>query len=384
MPLMTRTDLEALMRPEAAPCVSLYMPCSPEGMDFRKGPIRFKGLLQEAEQALASHGSSAATIERILSPGRRLVDDPSFWQRQGLGFAYLADPGQARHHRLPHRTEQFAWVGERYYLKPLLPLLAPDGRFWLLALEQERVRLFAATREAIREIDLHDIPTNLRQAVGYDFSQRSLQFHTRAAREGAGRRAAMFFGHGDAGDDRKEELESFFRLVDAGLNRLIGDRSAPMVLAGVEYERAIFRRVSKYPNVLEAGIDGSPKPLDERTLLERARPIVEPVLAAERTAAAERFERMAGTPLATADLQQVLPAAQDGRVETLFVATDVTRWGRYDSEERTIEIHERPQAGDEDLLEVAALRTLTQGGTVHALPQAEIPCGGEIAALLRY
>ena len=69
---------------------------------------------------------------------------------------------------------------------------AGDGAFFVLALSQGSVRLFEGSRDGIRELDLADIPTSLRDAVGYDYEQRSLQFHTGA---GAGDWAAAWKGN---------------------------------------------------------------------------------------------------------------------------------------------------------------------------------------------
>jgi len=47
-------------------------------------------------------------------------------------------------------------------------------------------------------------------------------------------------------------------------------------------------------------------------------------------------------------------------------------------------VHETEEPGDEDLLDVAAIQTVLNSGTVYAVKAEEVPGGGPAAALFRY
>jgi len=47
-------------------------------------------------------------------------------------------------------------------------------------------------------------------------------------------------------------------------------------------------------------------------------------------------------------------------------------------------VNREPAVEDEDLFDVAAIRTLLNSGQVFAVPAEEVPGGGEVAAILRY
>jgi hypothetical protein len=81
---------------------------------------------------------------------------------------------------------------------------------------------------------------------------------------------------------------------------------------------------------------------------------------------------------------EALQAAADGCVSVLFVPVGVQRWGTFVDETREAVLHDSPEAGDEDLLNVLALRTWLHGGTVYAVAPVDMPDGGDVAALLRY
>jgi len=77
-------------------------------------------------------------------------------------------------------------------------------------------------------------------------------------------------------------------------------------------------------------------------------------------------------------------AAHQGRVETLFVALDVERWGRFDAQSGAVMLHDQAAPDNEDLLGLAVIFTLRGRGAVYAVPSGEVPDGGPAAAILRY
>ena len=379
MSLLTREQLELLAGSRNGPCVSIYLPTHKTGRDVRQDPIRFKNLLSEVQARLRERGMRDLAVNDFLAPVRGLLDDDEFWQHQSDGLAVFRSPDEWREYRLPLRFSELAQVDDRFYLKPLLPLISQDGRFYLIAISQKRVRLFQCTRFTDREIDLRDVPQSLRDAVGYDWEERSLQFHT-----AMGGRRALFHGQGAPDEDEKEEIAQFFRRVDEGVRSLLEDQTPPLVVAAADYEIPIYRDVSKYPRVVEEGVKGNPDSLKPDELREQAWRRVEPLYRAAREEAAARFHDLLGTGRASADLTEIVLAAHDGRVDTLFVACDAHRWGRFDSEARTVVEHAQRENGDADLLDLVAVEGLTRGGTVYALNEDDVPGEGVAAAIFRY
>lgn len=382
--LLNRSQVTRLARNGNGPHVSLFMPTHRAGREVAQDPVRFKNLVTRSEAELEAAGYSSRIVAETLAPARALLDDEFFWQHASDGLAVLLAAGQADVFRLPAVPEELVVVGDRAHLKPLLATLVGDGAFHVLALSQSSVRLFEATRDGIREIDLQDVPTSLRAAVGYDYEQRSLQFHTGAGPGKGGMRRAMFHGHGEGSDEDKAEVAEFLQLVDGGVHALIGELGGPIVLAGVGWVTAMYRGLTRIPDVLPDGIDGSPDRMSREELHQRAWAIVEPRFLAAAAASVGRYAELAGTPRASDDLAVVLRAAGEGRVESLHV--DVARqvWGRWSPEALEAEIHEEQRPGDRDLLDVAALTALENGAQVFATAPGSVPGGGPIAAVFRY
>ncbi len=389
MSALSKDHIRELLAPCDGPCVSLYLPTFRAGAETQQNPIRFKNLLREAQNQLEERGLRAGETEEILAGARALIDDGPFWQHQSDGLALFAARGFLRTHQLPRELPELAIVDDRFYLKPLFPLLTGDGRFYVLGLSMNHVRLLAGDREGLSEVELgDDVPHSLTDALGEDLTQRVLQFSVTNPAAQSRQGAPRFHGHGSGEDDVKPEIEKFFNLLDRGLRKRYLDRDghAPLVLAGVDYLLPLFREASEYPHLLEQGITGNPERLRPDELHQQAWTIVEPLFQEDQRRAAERFADLAGTGRGSSQLGEVLAAAHDGRVDTLWTAQGARLWGHFDPGSREVAVEEDGRRnGNEDLLDLAAVQTFLNGGTVFAVEPEAVPAEGEpLAALFRY
>lgn len=382
---LTRAELEVLMQPRDGVAISMYSPMIEAGPETQQNPIRFKNLVRRAVESLEERGWSQKDAEALLAPAAELVDDYEFWQHQSAGFACLVADGFFQYHRVPVEVRELVVIEDRFHLKPLLPLLTDDGRFYILALSQKKVRLFEATRHAVREIDLGDLPTSLEDAVGYRVEEAHVQFHTGNSSPRTSGRAPMYHGHGGGEDDVKPEIRKFFNLLDNAIGPKLADKNAPLVLAGVEYLFPLYEGVSHHPHLIHEGVTGNPDGASAEEIHAKAWEVVEPVFQGARRKAADRFADLNGTGSGSGDLEEVVVAAHDGRIASLFVALGERAWGSYDPETRSVELADDHADGNQDLVDLAAIKTLLMGGTVFAVDPDEMPDGGtSVAAVYRY
>ncbi len=382
MDILQRNDVEKLIERKDGLRVSIFMPTHKAGDAIQQNPIRLKNLVKQAETALHERGLRSPEAEQFLAPARRLIQDGLFWQEQEQGLALFLSHDWAGHYRLPLDFNPLTVVGERFYIKPLLPLLGNGGRFYVLALSQDQPQLFQGTRYGLEEIDTQAAPAGLDQALRYDDPERQVQFHTTTRGPGGkGGRPASFHGHGAPEGDEKEGILRYFHQVDQAVSRLLGGQEAPLVLAGVGYLLPLYKEANTYPHLVEAGVEKSMEALDTQTLHAQAWEIVQPLFASTRQAATEQYKIAAHTAQAANTVQEIVPAAVHGRVAYLFVAIGQQQWGRFDGQ---VQVHTEPQLGDEELLNLAAAQTLLNGGAVYAVDPDEMPDETPVAAVFRY
>jgi hypothetical protein len=378
MDLLTKDDLKVLLLKGRPPCVSFFLPTHRGGGEA--DPIGWKNLLGRAEEGLARRGLRPAQARELLGPARYLLDDAAFWKTTSDGLAYFVSPGAVRSYRLPTPFAEQVVVGDRFHVSPLLPLLSGDGRYYVLALSQNRVRLLQGTALGLHEVDVAGLPTSLAQALRFHDRDELLIFHTHPALK-LGRWGAIFSGQGVGIDDHKDDLLLYFRQIDRGLHHVLRDEHAPLVLASVDYLWPIYHEANTYAQLLEHGVPGNPDRLSEKELHEKAWAVVKPAFEQAEALAAAQYAQLAGTGRTANDLAAVVRTAYGGRVAVLFVGRGRERPGRFDPAGGTVEVHETPCPGDEDLLNCAATYTLLHGGLVYMTDPAKVPGGGPLAAV---
>jgi hypothetical protein len=364
------------------------MPSHPAGWETRENPTRLKNLLREAHVRLVAAGVKAGEAQERLAPAARLVADDDFWRHGGHGLAIYIGARDMHVYRVPLELPEMVVVGEQFHLKPLVGLAVGGGRFYILALSQDAVRMFAASRFHIEPVDLPGAPRNFGELERFIVAERSMQLHsgTHDQHPGKGRRSVIFHGQGGGNDEtlEKRRLVDYCNMVDGAVRKLLATQDAPLVLAAPEPLAGLYRHANCYPYLQKQVVHGNQKAADIRTLHEQALEVVKDILDEGLRLALMRFERSAGTKLTSVSLPDILQAARAGRVDSLLVAVDEEKWGRFEPAEGVVDIHAARQNGDEELVNLAIAVTYAQAGSVHPLEKSEMPGGNPVAAMLRW
>jgi hypothetical protein len=371
------------------------MPTHRAGREVQQDPIRLKNLLAEAEEDLTAGGLRIPEVQELLKPAQGLLVDGLFWEYQSDGLAMFISSETFRYYRIPFDFEELVVAADRFHIKPLLPLLGGDGRFYVLALSQSEIRLLQGTRHSVSPVNLERVPEDLDQVLKWNDPEKRFQFHTTTRTPGGERvrpstrkeRPAAFHGHGVASaDEPKDYILRYFHRVDEGLREVLGGERAPLVLAAVDYLHPIYHEANTYPHLVDEGIEGNPDELSATELHERAWTILQPRFLAEQEEAAALYRQLAGagSERSASHVREVVPAAYVGRVEVLFVALGTQEWGAFDPQANTVRLHEEAEPGDEDLLDFAAIHTLLNGGTVYVVEPGKVPHDASLAAVFRY
>lgn len=389
MNLLTKEDLKDLIGIQEGTCVSIFLPTHRAGRDIEQNPIRLKNLLADAEDKLLASDYRKPEAAKFLEPARKLLDDTPFWQNQSDGLALFLTENEFRYYRFPLDFESLAIVGNHFHLKPLLPMLSGDGRFYILALSQNQIRMLQGTHYSVSEIDVDQAPKSLAEFLKYDDPERSIQYHT-------GTRASStkvkykpeFHGQGITNEpEEKVNILRFFHKLDDAVRELLNGEEAPLVLAGVDFLLPIYREANSYPHLMEEGIIGNPDRLNSQELHEKAWKVVQPLFNKKQEESDAKYKQLFGkdSDQTSNEVDEVIPAAYYQRVDTLFVPVNKHLWGSFDPKTKEVEIYEKYQSGAEDLLDLAAAHTLFNGGTVFAIKSEEMPNDEEyVAAIFRY
>lgn len=395
---ITRDDLTSLLQPQEGTTVSLYHPTVQAAVEPEESSLHLKNLLTRAKNELTERGVRGPEIDGLLRPAYGLLDDRTFWQHQLKGLAIFLTGGGMRYFRLPFEVDTIVSIGDSVHLKPLLPVLNLQGHFFVLALAQDRVQMYRATEHSIEEIDLGQwgVPTSLMEALRYDDLQKPESQHPNVTGPGRGQandavagnaptqRTHAFHGHGEDGEDQKEQIRRFFNVLDDGLSKPLATETAPMVLVGVEYLRPIFKGVTSYDHVLDEGVDGNPEGYRPDEIHAKAWSVVQPHFRERIREAKDRYGAGVVRGTGSDDLADVLAAAYEGRVGVLFALRGAEAWGIFDLASRRADVHAERGLGDVDLTDLACRQSLATGAEVFVVEEADMPSATPVAAVYRY
>jgi protein required for attachment to host cells len=371
--MIDHAELRDLVRSVGFPRVSIYMPSHRTGREIRQDITRLKNHVREVERGLGAQGLRQDQIASLLGDVQEKLEDIEFWNHQDNGLAVFVEPGRTRYLHLPCALDDESHVDIRYHVKPLIPLLMRDARFYVLAADHNQVTLYTANRYGMREIRDERIPESARPLVDVN------------------RRAAPTVGALGATDENAPELQQveivdFAAHVANGVDGVLSGQQAPLVLAADDKLLGHLRQHLKYPQLVEEGIREHPRSLGPEALHEKAYQLVRGTLDQDRLEAIERFHARRGDPndgRASDRLEDIVPAAVFGRVDTLILAPGESALGRFDADGMTVRRESEPGQGEVmDLVDFAVAETLANGGAVYTLPAGtEEP---RLAALFRF
>lgn len=358
--MVTTHDLIALAKART-PCVTIYLPTHRHGPATVSDGNHLHAILKEATKSLGARGISAAVADSAVSPLRALARHDPFWQEQREGLALFASPQHWAHYSLPRPVRKQLIVNDIFFMRQLIPFRDGDETFHVLALDRHGPRLYRGDRDSLNVIPVPGMPESMDEALWYEFPQSQLQFRS------SGSGTAMFHGHGQGEELDKEAIARYFRHLDDAVAGVLDDPNVPLVLAGVGYYVPIYRSVSSLANIVDGFVEGSMERRSDAEIHAVSWQVVRDRFERPMRDRMDRFENMIGTGLTLDSLPDILEAATEGRVDTLFIG---------DTSTAVDEV-------SESYLNTAVRRCLLTGGRVYEAPMM-VTDPDRASALLRY
>ena len=360
--VVTLADVKALAG-AVGPCITLVVTIS----NPLELATRLKSALFLVQKQLAERHTHAETVGGLLAPIKQLGPDAETAHAWANSLVAFRSPGAFQHHWMRERLNDVAVVGERFEIRPLLAAMAREQRFHLLAIGRHHVRLFRSTPHSAEEVRIEGIaPQNMRE-FRHTRQPDHLLENRMAAGPSVGSMQGVVFGVGSEGGKEQDRFRHFLKAVERGVTKLLRRDAEPLILAGLEYDVAIYRQLNTYPHLLEQAIDGSPDGQTPQQLHERAWEIVSQCPSESLKKALEDYRKQSGAGLVLGDAVAIGKAAAEGRVAGLFLSESAGAGSQPD-----------------DPLNVAALETVLHGGWAFELKPAGMPTKDSATALLRF
>lgn len=317
-----RLDIDSLLKQQTHEGVkfTFIVPTDVTGQNGKQSLLALKNQVRDAKSHLVATGVSEADADKRLAPVTSLLEDSSFWHLQSRGLVVFLADDFFLPVRVPILLSADLTIGEHFNFLALAPLLASDRKLYVLALAKNSVRLFDSTRNTIEELPLEGIPASFDEVVD-ELPERVVD-----VRSGSAGSAGTPSFHGPDGDIDRALLEKYIHAVGQAVGTRLGTaRSQLLVLAAVTEYLPIFKSSCPYPAIFDGVISGNP----ERALPDELRSAAWRLVNAHETSR-ESVEQDQARSLAHAgkgafDPAEIAKAAEEGRVDTLFLPRDVGR-----------------------------------------------------------
>lgn len=359
------------------PAVTVYMPTDIPGGPNRRLGARIRKLAEDLEVRCTERAIEKEECRAFLAPFREQAEAIE-GEAQGAGLVLLRSMETFHYYWLPRSFDEQIVVADNFHIRPMLDLLDGERRFYVLALAQKDLRLLRFTNHTSEEVDLGD--PGLHNMV--KFLQTDQPDHSQRGGTGVAASNATFTTANDK-EAKDEWIRQFFLGVNKAIVERLRDSKTPMVLAGVDYEVAIYRKVNTYPHLCGAAVSGAANGLRGPELHTKSLECLEECRKVRLEQILAQHDKQGGG-VADAKVTEIVKAAYEGRVSHLLISDDAKVFGSFDEATHRVREHKRPATRDEDLLNAAAIQTVLHGGDVAVLPAEKIPGSRPLAAVMRY
>jgi hypothetical protein len=365
---MTRREaLQAVSFDDLRSLATARAPCITAGIaipDPLQLHARIQNLIRGIERHLKDAGVNSEEEFTLVQPIRTLANAIEEEHDWSIGLILYRSPDLFRHFWLRDTIEDFVTVSQTFQIRPLLSVVSKEQKFYVLALSQKHTRLLMYPYQSQQELQLRRLaPQSLRAWTNTRVPDHVLD-NWSAGGPSVGKMKGVVFGTNSDRERHEEYLRHFFKEIDKGVHHILLGQTAPLILAGVEDEVAVYRHVNSYPRLIEQAVLGSPDAFEPNELHDRAMEIAREIAPPPLQKALDRLKDIFGTKLALSNIDEIVQRADEGRVADLLLGDE-----------------SGPKA---DLLNLAALKTLQHRGQAFTVKKSALPPQTDALAILRY
>lgn len=354
------------------PFVTLYQKVELAPPNTEREQIKFKNQLKKVQDLLKKE-CNEATGDALIEQMEKVPNDKSFWSVNKGTVAFFFTPDETYYYRLSTRIQDSVEIGERPNVLPILQEFQYIDNYYLLCLNYDRFSLYKGMLDKIEPLELpEDAPSTIEEVMGYEYSD---------PQQITGGRAGSSNVHGttELSDEREKDMKTYYLTIDHFIfENYTRDTQLPLVLFALTENQAAFREVSKNKKLSEERIESSPSQLNHQQIEKEVAKLSERVIKNCHDAILSRFRETAPQYKLEDQLQDMVIASIEGRIDILFIDNNAEVKGSIKQNGRL------DYGGNNNILNQIALNVMSTDGKVYVLEKEQMPEMKDIAAILRY
>ena len=336
------------------PCITIFLPAYRPGEETVHRPSALlRTFVQEARRELTQVHSDSREAGDLLEPLRAMAEDPATDEGRHWPRVVFRSPSGMESYDLREPLTPRCTAGARFQILPLLGELNLPAMFYVLKISHKGAALFRAQFTLERLAIPSGVAGGLADFLELDAPDRDLE-----NRSSAGPTAGdhVRFGTGNERETRQAHISDYYRALDRAMREV--RPVAPLILAGVDEDTALYRDVTADPDLVEGTIrDNAP----DREILKSGYEILRARLMDGAARLLVDTKNHTAPSRFTADVPAIVAAAEQGRVARLFLRAGI----------------------EDETANLAATETIRRDGQTLVLPPERM-AEAAILAELRY
>lgn len=350
------------------PFVTIMLNTHVAHQEVEKDQLKFKNFIKESKKRFEKRYPSE-DWSVIQKNADALLASKDFWRQSTKSVAVILTPTETFVHRLSIEVDDQYYVGDTPYILAIIKNAQFNYPYYLLTLNRDSVALYKMENKKLSKIDLpEDAPVTMEIALGNELTGGGANFRSSS---NAGGNAS----HGTSAKDEEIEVDrnNYYHAVSTFLKSYLeGMDPAPLFLYGLPDNQAVFKKIAKGLNIQsDIAVNTSPIQLSVAELEKNVSSIQEglgrkEVAEYQKLIESKNYEQFS-------DIKQ---SAGLGRLAKLFIATAnlIPGFG----EDPDTEYDWRQELNE------TSIETISNGGDVYILEQADAPGGKSLLGVLRY
>lgn len=334
--------------------------------DVEKDQIMFKNFAKEAKKRFEKKYTDHS-FEPFQVKIDQLLADGDFWRNGTKGVAVILTSDETYIHRLSISVDDQYYVSDLPYLLAIIKNAQFNYAYYLMALNRDSMKLYFVRNKEVKMIELpEDAPRDIVTALGDELTGGNLNVSARGGEVGS--------YHGVNTKDEEVEIDwvNYYQAVDNFLKELDNPDQLPLYLFALPENQTQFKKIAKNPYYSDkAAISGSPAQANINEIKQEAQKLSDQLGEVE----AQTYQKLINRKFVD-QLVDIVPAAKEGKVSHLFIATSnlVDGFG----EDPDVEYDRR------QVLNEIADNVIKNGGQAFVLDQKDAPDEKSLLAILRY
>ncbi len=363
-----------------APFISIYQDTSKNSKDFKHDAIVFKNLIKYVKTSLEEKYSKKE-ITPLLNLFETIEKESTFWSHTFDGIALFSTLDECIIYNLKKPVKTLAVVADSFHIKPLIQYYEFVQTYQFLDIDGKSFQILEGNPYSLEKIELNDdIQTTMDELLGTEYSESYL---TRGTYSGTGK--SIFHGHGGSNEEIEIDLERFFRRVDSIVyDNISKDSKLPMILIAPAEHHSLYMKISNNIYLEPNAIAGTYESLGKEEIIKRTHAYAKVIFRNKIKLLINQYHKLRTIEKSSDQLIEIISAAVDGRVDTLFIQENEIIPGKIDTINKKIITDTLTNPAVDDILDDLAQFTLEKGGNVFILSKDEMPTNSVVASIYRY